>query len=244
MIGIVVVSHSPALAGAAVDLAAQMVPGDGPVVAVAAGAAGGFGTDAVQVTAALAEAASPDGVLVLMDLGSAVLSAELALELTPAQGYAVRLSPAPLVEGLVAAVVRAAGGADLDTVAREAEAALAPKASALADHLFDQQPEGGQARPDHHPRPDASARLRLVNPQGLHARPAAQIATAVGGLAAEVSVEAGGQRADAASSLELLTLGAGQGAEITVSAVGADAERAVRSVADLVAAGFGELDAS
>ena len=99
MIGIVVVSHSPALARAAVDLAAQMVQGRGPVVAIAAGAAGGLGTDATDVSAALVEAASPEGVLVLMDLGSAVLSAELSLELNPPEGHAVRLSAAPLGRG-------------------------------------------------------------------------------------------------------------------------------------------------
>ena len=86
--------------------------------------------------------------------------------------------------------------------------------------------------------------MTLVNPQGLHARPAAQIATAVGVLEADVAVEAGGRRADASSSLELMTLGAGQGTEITVSAVGADAEQAVATVRDLVLGGFGELEAS
>jgi dihydroxyacetone kinase phosphotransfer subunit len=237
VIGIVVVSHSSALAEAAVALAEEMVHGDGPVVAVAAGAAGGFGTDATEVRRALEKAASPDGVLVIMDLGSAVLSAELALELGPPDGVDVRLTAAPMVEGMVAAVVRAAGGADLDTVAREAESALLPKVTSLAEHAA---PASG---PEPVPAPDASVRLTLVNPLGLHARPAAQIATAVGGLAAEVAVEACGRRADAASSLELLTLGAGQGAEITVSALGADASRAVQTVRELVEAGFGEVEA-
>jgi phosphoenolpyruvate---glycerone phosphotransferase subunit DhaM len=130
VIGIVVVSHSPSLAAAAVELAREMVRGRGPAVEVAAGTAGGFGTDATEVAAALERAASPDGVLVLMDLGSAVMNAELALELA-APSYPVRLSSAPLVEGLVAAVVRAAGGADLEVVAREAEAALTPKVAML-----------------------------------------------------------------------------------------------------------------
>ena len=239
MIGIVVVSHSPALAAAVVELSDEMVHGHGPVVAVAAGASGGFGTDATEVSAALEKAASPDGVLVLMDLGSAVLSAELALELAP-PGCEVHLSAAPLVEGLVAAVVRAAGGADLATVAREAEAALVPKVTSLADHQASASSSPAGRVPE--AAPDASARLTLLNPLGLHARPAAQIATAVGALSADVAVEAGGQRADAASSLELLTLGAGQGAEITVSAIGTDAEQAVATVRDLVLAGFGELD--
>lgn len=131
MIGIVVVSHSPALAAAAVDLAQQMISGAGPVVEVAAGAGGGLGTDATDVAAALRRAASPDGVLVLMDLGSAVMSAEMAVELAP-DVTGVRLCPAPLVEGLVAAVVRAAGGASIDVVAAEAENGLLPKTVALA----------------------------------------------------------------------------------------------------------------
>ena len=66
----------------------------------------------------------------------------------------------------------------------------------------------------------------------------------MGALAADVAVEACGRRADASSSLELMTLGAGQGTEITVSAVGADASEAVETVRGLVEAGFGELEAS
>jgi len=168
--------------------------------------------------------------------GLVALTRSLALELGPPSEHAVRLTAAPMVEGLVAAVVRAAGGADLETVAREAEAALLPKVVSLAEHTPLPALVAVEA--------DVSARLMLVNPQGLHARPAAQIATAVGGLSAEVAVESGGRRADASSSLELMTLGAGQGTEITVSAVGADAEQAVAAVREMVEAGFGELEAS
>jgi len=239
MIGIVVVSHSPALARAAVDLAQQMVTGAGPVIEVAAGADGRLGTDATDVARALERAASPDGVLVLMDLGSAVLSAELALELAPGAGE-VRLCPAPLVEGLVAAVVRAAGGAGLDVVAREAEAALLPKTTALASHARAAASEKAAADP----ADGVSAKASLVNKDGLHARPAAQIAEAVGALVAEVTVGCEDRSADAASSLELMALRAGRGMELRVSATGPDAEPAVRAVVDLVQAGFGELHAS
>ncbi len=239
MIGIVVVSHSRALADAVVELATQMTADDGPTVSVAAGADGGLGTDATAVAEALAEAASPDGVLVLMDLGSAVMSAELAIELADLGGTEVRLSPAPLVEGLVAAVVRAAGGADLATVAREAEAALTPKQSALGEPAAaGPSDEAGGPTP-----PEASVTLTLVNPTGLHARPAARLATALGRLDAEVVVAANGREADGASSLELLTLGTEQGTEITVSATGPDAQRAVDTARTLVEEGFGELDA-
>ncbi len=239
VIGIVVVSHSRALADAVVELATQMTPDDGPTVAVAAGADGGLGTDATAVAAALEAAASPDGVLVLMDLGSAVMSAELAIELADLGGAEVRLSPAPLVEGLVAAVVRAAGGADLATVAREAESALKPKQSALGLPAA-AGPSEADGSAD---APDASVTLTLINPTGLHARPAAQLATALGRLDAEVVVAANGREADGASSMELLTLGTEMGAEITVSATGPDAQRAVDTARTLVEEGFGELDA-
>lgn len=241
MIGLVVVSHSRALADAAVELAVQMTPSDGPTVAVAAGADGGLGTDATAVAEAIGQAASPDGVLVLMDLGSAVMSAELALELTDLSEMEVRLSPAPLVEGLVAAVVRAAGGADLDTVAGEAEAGLVPKQTALGGS--DPEPADAPAAPDAAPAASTdgdSVTLTLVNPSGLHARPAAQLAAAVGQLDAEVVVSVDGRSADAASSLEVLTLGAGRGAEITVSATGPDARQALDTVSTLVHDGFGE----
>ena len=244
MIGIVVVSHSRALADAVVELATQMTSHDGPTVAVAAGADGGLGTDATAVAEALAEAASPDGVLVLMDLGSAVMSAELAIELADLDGTEVRLSAAPLVEGLVAAVVRAAGGADLATVAREAESALKPKQSALGEPA-EAEPagtDGANAEDGGGTAADASVTLTLINPSGLHARPAAKLAEALGRLDVEVVVAANGKEADGASSLELLTLGTDKGSEITVSATGPDAQQAVDAARTLVEEGFGELD--
>jgi dihydroxyacetone kinase DhaKLM complex PTS-EIIA-like component DhaM len=84
MVGIVVVSHSADLARAAVGLALQMVQGPAPRIEIAAGTPDDrFGTDAVRVAEAIAAADDGEGVVVIMDLGSAVLSAELALELLP-----------------------------------------------------------------------------------------------------------------------------------------------------------------
>jgi phosphoenolpyruvate---glycerone phosphotransferase subunit DhaM len=132
-VGLVVVSHSRALAEAAVTLARQMLPSAEVAVEVAAGTDdGGLGTDAVAVSAAITAADSGDGVVVLMDLGSAVMSAETALELLDDDvRERVVLSSAPLVEGLVGAVVVAAGGADRDRVAAEALRGLAPKQAHL-----------------------------------------------------------------------------------------------------------------
>jgi phosphoenolpyruvate---glycerone phosphotransferase subunit DhaM len=132
-VGLVVVSHSRPLAEAAVTLARQMLPSAEVAVEVAAGTDdGGLGTDAVAVSAAITAADSGDGGVVLMDLGSAVMSAETALELLDDDVRdRVVLSSAPLVEGLVGAVVVAAGGADRDRVAAEALRGLAPKQAHL-----------------------------------------------------------------------------------------------------------------
>jgi len=132
-VGVVVVSHSRPLADAAVALARQMLPGTEVAVEVAAGTEdGGLGTDATAISAAITAADSGDGVVVLMDLGSAVMSAETALEfLDDEVRDRVVLSPGPLVEGLVGAVVVASGGADRDRVAAEALRGLAPKQAHL-----------------------------------------------------------------------------------------------------------------
>ena len=133
-VGLVVVSHSRALADAAVVLARGMLPGREITVEVAAGDLdGGLGTDATAIAAAMTAADSGDGVVVLMDLGSAVLSAEMALELIDNDvRERVVLSPAPLVEGLVGAVVTAASGATRTQVAAEALRGLAPKQAHLS----------------------------------------------------------------------------------------------------------------
>jgi phosphoenolpyruvate---glycerone phosphotransferase subunit DhaM len=133
-VGLVVVSHSRPLADAAVVLARGMLPGRELALEIAAGDVdGGLGTDATAIAPAIAAADSGDGVVVLMDLGSAVLSAETALELLDDDlRDRVVLSPAPLVEGLVGAAVIATTGAPRDRVAAEALRGLAPKQAHLA----------------------------------------------------------------------------------------------------------------
>ncbi|MGZ8567194.1 MAG: dihydroxyacetone kinase phosphoryl donor subunit DhaM, partial [Actinomycetota bacterium] len=134
MVGIVVVSHSRSIAEGAADLARQMAGED-----VRIEATGGLdepgdpiGTDAMLVLAAIERAWSDDGVLVLMDLGSAVLSTEMALDfLDEERRTKVRLTGAPVIEGAVAAAVAAKIGGTLDDVEREAMGGLAGKASHL-----------------------------------------------------------------------------------------------------------------
>ena len=131
MVGLVVVSHSEALAEGVVALAREM--GGEELALEAAGGMdepGALGTDAERVRAAIERAMSDDGVLVLMDLGSALMSTEFAIEMLEGGGR-VLMSEAPLVEGTVAAAVAARGGASLEEVAAEARGALAMKASQL-----------------------------------------------------------------------------------------------------------------
>src|SRR6476620_3040590 len=145
-VGIVVVSHSRALAMAALGLAGEMLHGRPVNIEVAAGLdEHTFGTDAVRVKEAIEKVDGPAGVVVLMDLGSAVLSAELALDLLddPALRDRVTLSSAPLVEGLIVAAVAAAGGASREEVAAEAHGALMGKAA----HLSTPEPGGAVPGP-------------------------------------------------------------------------------------------------
>ncbi|MCG7426970.1 dihydroxyacetone kinase [Helcobacillus sp. ACRRO] len=137
MTGIVVVSHSPALARAAVDLAMEMVRGEGPPIEIAAGTAdGSTGTDAAAISAAIETVTSGEdapGAVVLCDIGSAVVSAQMALEfLDPQVAERVILSHAPLVEGLIGAVVTASAGADAQAVAAEAGRAVDAKRAQIA----------------------------------------------------------------------------------------------------------------
>ena len=130
MVGIVVVSHSAELARGVVELARQMGGEEVRVEEAGGMDDGSIGTDAARVQAAIERAMSGDGVLVLMDLGSALMSAEMAVELMEGDGRVV-LSEAPLVEGAVAAAAAARGGASLDEVRAEAGRAFAMKQAQL-----------------------------------------------------------------------------------------------------------------
>ncbi len=136
MISLVLVSHSRPLAQALADLIHQFAQ-SGVKIAIAAGAGPDhqdFGTDATEIAQAIQSVYSPEGVLVLMDMGSAVLSAEMALDFLPEEiRQHTLLSPAPLVEGAFIGAVQAGVGSDLPAVAREAEKALIPKVQQLEE---------------------------------------------------------------------------------------------------------------
>jgi dihydroxyacetone kinase phosphotransfer subunit len=123
-VSLVIVSHSRRLAEGLAELVEQVVQGRVRVAFSGGAEDGRLGTSAADIRRALDEVDAPDGVLVLMDLGSAVMSAEVALEELPQERRRrTRLVDAPVVEGAVAAGVEASLGSDLDAVVRVAEQA-------------------------------------------------------------------------------------------------------------------------
>jgi phosphocarrier protein FPr len=240
VIGIVLVSHSRALARAATELAAQMLHSVRPAIAIAAGLDDTtLGTDAVQVKEAIERVDSGDGVVVLLDLGSAVLSAELALDLLDGEvRERVVLSPAPLVEGLVAAAVTAAGGASVAEVAAEAAGALAGKQAHLTGAVTSAAPT-----------PQQVGALRGVfvvrNAHGLHARPAARLVAQVRTLDAHVeltNLTTGAGPVPASSLSRVATLAAQHGHEIEASVTGSQAAEALEQILSLAARDFDVTD--
>ncbi len=239
MVGLVIVAHSACLAQGVKELADQMVQGKVPI-AVAGGIDdpdNPFGTDAMKVLQAIQQVYSDDGVVVLMDLGSALLSAEMALDFLPEERRRhVYLSDAPLVEGAIAAAVQASTGADVSQVLTEARNALAAKVAQL--HLEPQAEEASQA-----PVHGKEIRLVVRNRLGLHARPAAQFVSTAARFQSTVwvrNVSTGSDWANAKSINQIATLGVRQGHEIAIVADGPNAEEVLNALRDLVERNFGE----
>ncbi|WP_437970292.1 phosphoenolpyruvate--protein phosphotransferase [Sorangium sp. So ce260] len=262
-VGLVLVSHSRALAEATETLARQMT-GESVAIACAAGAGAGgaeLGTDATAIAAAIERVCGPAGAVVLMDLGSAILSAEMALELVaPELGARTRLTGGPIVEGAVAAAVRAAAGGTLDQVAADARHALDPKAAQLGEA---ERPAA--AAPAAAPAaaataaaapaaaataaaapaaaataavaPAVAADLAIADPSGLHARPAAQLIARAAMFDAAITLEnvtAGRGPVATSSLIALASLGARRGDVLRLRATGRQAAEAVEALAALV----------
>jgi multiphosphoryl transfer protein len=239
MVGIVVVSHSETLAEGVVALAREMGSAELPLEAAGGTEEPGvLGTSAERVQAAIERVMSPDGVLVLMDLGSALMSAEFAVELLGDAPGRVMLSEAPLVEGAVAAAAAAGGGASLEEVAAEARGALAMKSTQLG------VPEDGGAPVESAPAPaaDAEASIPVRNAIGLHARPAARFVETVRRFDADVRVAkaGGGQPVKATSLTNVVALGSRFGDTLLVSASGPQARDAIAALQELADEGFGD----
>jgi phosphoenolpyruvate-protein phosphotransferase/dihydroxyacetone kinase phosphotransfer subunit len=246
MVGIVIVSHSAKLAEGVAELAREMGGPDVPLEV-----AGGtdmpdeaLGTDATKVQRAIEQAQSGDGVLVLMDLGSAVLSAEMALEMLSDdhRGH-VLLCEAPLIEGAVAAATAAKLGMSLDEVAGEARGGLQPKVA----HLGTSTPgdESPQREAPETQDADATTELDVGNRLGLHARPAARFVQTAGPFDAQVwvtNLSTGAGPASARSLNAIATLGVRRGHRIAVSARGPQANAALEALEALARQNFGDAD--
>jgi PTS hybrid protein len=217
-VGLVIVSHSARLADGVVELAGQMAPLV-PILAAGGMPDGGLGTDFDAVSRALAAADQGAGVVLLFDLGSARMTADLAVEMLDSTARAV-VADAPLVEGAVAAAVAAAGGADLAAVVAAAT--------------------GSTAAVPRQAGPESAAEIVLTNDLGLHARPAALLARSVAELDAQVTITRGEHQADATSVLALLSLATTKGDHLTVTARGNQADEAIATIQRLASDNFGE----
>jgi phosphocarrier protein FPr len=245
MVGLVIVSHSRELAQALLRFVRQVTRQNIPI-AIAAGAGedrSEFGTDATEIMEAIRSVFSPEGVVVLMDLGSAILSAQMAAELLEAEiASRVHFCAAPLVEGAIAAAVQISLGSDADTICREAQQALLPKQAQIEE----KPPLAPTPAPVAAPPPSESTReviLTLKNLHGLHARPAARFVQTVAQYKAEVSVSdlTNGKGPVSAHSLNAIaTLGAVEHHQIRVTASGPESEAVLQALTALVEDGFGE----
>jgi len=209
MIGLLLVSHSRALADAAVDLIRRTVSATIPIAA--AGGVGEthseIGTDAIDIQQGIESVAQPDGVIILMDMGSAILSTEMAKDLL-GDSINVRLCSGPLVEGGIAAAVQIQAGSPIADVVAAAQRSLLPKQDQLGEPMPAAEPTGAPAVAEE------SFESVLENIYGLHLRPVAALIKTLGAEAKNVQIEnVTGKRGPivAASLVEIARLQAKKG---------------------------------
>ncbi|NTV63734.1 MAG: PTS-dependent dihydroxyacetone kinase phosphotransferase subunit DhaM [Oscillochloris sp.] len=236
MIGLLIISHSASIANGVKDLVEQMTKGRLPIAAAGGTLEGDLGTSADVIAQAIGEIAVADELLVLVDMGSAIMSAEMALELS---GIPFQISPAPLVEGaLVAAVEATRPGATLAEVAAVAARALEPKSAALASE-------------PHLPAPPAAplqrgieVTLTITNQVGLHMRPAKDFVQTANRFSSAIRARNLNRpdrpTGNAKSMIEIMKLGVAYGHQIHLFAQGDDAQAALDALSRLVADNFGE----
>ncbi|MDD2979060.1 MAG: dihydroxyacetone kinase phosphoryl donor subunit DhaM [Hespellia sp.] len=124
MVGIVIVSHSQKLAESVVELTTMMAA-DAKIKAAGGMDDGNFGTSFEKIQRAVEEVYSDDGVIILMDMGSAVMTTEMVIEMMPERK--IKMIDCPLVEGAVSATVSAVCGASMEQLEEELEKVAATK---------------------------------------------------------------------------------------------------------------------
>ena len=123
MVGIVIVSHSWKIAEGVCDMAREVAQHHNGIIPAGGLEDGSMGTDAARIMAAILEANSGDGVVILADIGSSIMSSETAIELLESEDENVQavIADAPLVEGAICAAVEASAGSSIDSVLAVAE---------------------------------------------------------------------------------------------------------------------------
>jgi dihydroxyacetone kinase phosphotransfer subunit len=248
MVSIVIVSHSQNLAQGVLELATQMTQGK-VNIGVAAGVDDPehpIGTDAIAIMQAIEDVYCSSGVLLMVDMGSAILSSEMALELIDSEkAKHVYICAAPIMEGTMSASVAAASGMPIDAVISEAHSALQAKYQLLnqTHHLA---PAVAEIK-------DTAANIiddgleftwLVKNAHGLHARPTATIVGAIASFDAEAKLYHGENMANAKSLNSIAVLGVQKGDIITLRAQGPDAKALLDAFSFLAQGNFGEsLDA-
>lgn len=118
MVGIVIVSHSAKVSEGIRELALQMSANPDRIVSAGGLEDGSIGTDAMRIMEAIQKADEGDGVLLFVDLGSAIMSAEAAIELLVETGVEIKtkIADCAILEGAICAAVEAIAGSDLDEV--------------------------------------------------------------------------------------------------------------------------------
>jgi dihydroxyacetone kinase phosphotransfer subunit len=226
-VGIVLVSHSAGLAAGLRELLGQIGSGLIPVAVAAGTADGRIGTSYEKILTAIGEADRGAGVLVLPDLGSSVLTAKAVLEDNPRPD--VLMVDAPFVEGAVAAVAAASGGADLQSMARAARHAR------QAVKFDETRPEPAAVAATAGESAAHQASAQVVLPASLHARPAGRLAREAANYTSTIRIEHAGKTIDPTGVLAVMSLGAKLGSTVTLHADGPDAQEAVKALAAVLA---------
>lgn len=242
------VSHSRKLAEGLAEMVQQMVSSGVVKISIAAGIGDKhreLGTNAVEIAEAIQDIHSADGVLVLMDLGSAILSTEMALDLIPSDMRdKVRICPAPFIEGAIVAAVQAGLGNSLEIVYQEAMASGQVKSAQLEKKSDGNSIE--ESVKEISPTPEDKIKeivLTVRNLHGLHARPAVKFVQTAASFDSEIMVNnltTNKGPASAKSLIAITMLGVIKGHQIQVTAKGQQREEALEALSNLVENNFGE----
>ena len=251
MVHLLLVSHCHKLAQGTAELIRQMAPSEGMKIGVAAGIGDEheeIGTNAIEIMEILSELAEDGEVLVLMDLGSAVLSTEMALQMLDEEvASKVRMCPAPFVEGAIAAGVQANLGSSIQEVYDEAMNALAAKQQQIGGSQEPVQPALAEPNvPESKPVAENETEEMLVtvsNPSGLHARPAALFIQTVKKYDARLTITNRTNSADPVTikgMISVMLLEAKQGDELLIQATGPEKSEILSELKRLFNNNFGE----